>query len=70
MLYRVIMKYEFNNFYLGKDFQGKWYKIIKNKCTRKFQIGMDYNFYAANTRGIIFNTLLPITDEEAGVTPR
>lgn len=70
MLYRVVLKYEFKNFYIAKDYNDRWYKVLKNKVTKKFQVAMDYYIYATATKGVIFNTLLPLTNEEAGVVQK
>ena len=70
MLYRIYLKKENNKCFIGKDFNNKKYKIMKNKETEKFKIENDYSFYANKVKGFMIDTLTPISDEEAGVIQR
>ena len=65
-LYRCIIKSERGSSYLGKDYNGRKYKIIKNSHL-KCKVGADIYFYAKIEKGLIRDTLIPVSDEEAGV---
>ena len=67
MTYRVIIKSEFREYFIGKTFNDKRYKILKNQYSKKFKVGSDFCFYAREEKGFFSNTLIPISDEEAGV---
>ena len=63
---RCIIKSERSKCYIGKDYNGKKYKIIKNEYI-KCKVGDDFYFYANIKRGLLMDTLEPISDEMAGV---
>ncbi len=64
--FRCIIKAEKSKYYIGKDYNGKKYKIIKNKYIR-CKVGDDFYFYAKKEKGLFTDTLIPISDEMAGV---
>lgn len=64
--YRCIIKAEKSNYYIGKDYNGKKYKIVKNEHI-KCKVGDDFYFYANREKGFLKDTLIPISDEMAGV---
>lgn len=67
-VYRCIIRHEFSNHYIGTDYNGKTYKIIKNKNIRNCKKGNDLCFYAKKVKGLILDSLIPLSDDEAGVT--
>ncbi|MGL5151049.1 MAG: hypothetical protein ACRC7N_10815 [Clostridium sp.] len=70
MTYRVIITKDSGKYYVGKTFTEKKYKILKNEYSEGFRIGLDYHFYAKEEKGLLSTTLIPISDEEAGVVMR
>lgn len=67
MLYRLIIKKEIGNYFLAKSFANKYYLVKKNEFIKRFAKGADVSIYAHKCKGILFNVLTPISDEEAGV---
>lgn len=67
MLYRLVLTKVKENCYVGKSFTGKKYKVHKNENIGNYKIGSDISFYAKREVGLFNDTLIPITDEEAGV---
>lgn len=67
MLYRLIIKKEIGNYFLAKSFSNKYYLVEKNEFIKKFSKGADVSIYAHKCKGILFNVLTPISDEEADV---
>ena len=63
-LFRCIIKLEFSGFYIGKDYNGKMYKIKKNRHLR-CKKGHDREFFAKSKKGFIIDTLIPVSDREA-----
>jgi len=64
--YRCIIKSEAKNYFVGMDYNGNKYKIIKNEHI-KCKIGDDFYFYANRKKGFLKDILTPISDEMAGV---
>lgn len=64
--FRCIIKKEKGNFFIGEDYNGKKYNIEKNTNIR-CKVGDDFYFYARRVKGFLRDTLIPISDEEAGV---
>ena len=63
-LFRCVIKVELKKCYIGKDYNGKVYKINKNrhlKCKR----GSDREFFAKRRKGFIIDILTPISDKIA-----
>lgn len=50
--------------YIGRDYNSKKYKIVKNKYMRNRKVGDDFYFYATLERGLFRDVLTPISDEE------
>lgn len=67
MLYRIIVKKETEKYFIGKSYDNKRYKIVKNKNVRNLKVGRDYHFYAKKEKKLFTTILIPISDEEAGV---
>lgn len=67
MLYRVVIKKETKDYFIGKSYSNKKYKIKKNEYSKKLHIGSDIYFYARKEQGLFNDILIPISDEEAGV---
>lgn len=67
--YRCIIKAEKSKYYIGQDYNGKKYNIIKNEHIR-CKVGDDFYFYANKESGILRDKLIPISDEMAGVKVR
>lgn len=67
MLYRVIITKETSKFFIGKSYDNKKYKIVKNEYNKKMKVGNDFHFYAKKEEKILSTILIPISDEEAGV---
>ena len=67
MLYRIIVKKETEKYFVGKSYDNKKYKKIKNENVKNLKVGMDYHFYAKKEEKLFGTILIPISDEEAGV---
>lgn len=67
LLYRVVIKKETKDYFIGKSYSDKKYKILKNEHIKNFNVGSDINFYARKEEGFFTDVLIPISDEEAGV---
>lgn len=67
--FRCIIKREKGDFFIGVDYNGKKYNIKKNRNIR-CRVGDDFYFYAKRAKGIVRDTLIPLSDEEAGVVGR
>ena len=67
MLYRVIIRKENKKYFFGKTYNNKKYKIMKNEYSKKLHLGSDIYFYAKRSEALFIDTLIPISDEEAGV---
>ena len=67
MLYRLIIKIDMGNYFLAKSFSNKYYLVKKNEFIKRFTKGADVSIYAHKCKGILFNVLTPISDEEVGV---
>lgn len=67
--FRCMIRDEKNNYYIGQDYNGKKYKILKNEHIR-CRVGDDLYFYAIKENGILRDILTPISDEMAGVIHR
>lgn len=67
MLYRIIVKKETEKYFIGKSYDNKRYKIVKNENVRNLKVGRDYHFYAKKEKKLFATILSPISDEEAGV---
>ena len=67
--FRCIIKKEKSKYYIGDDYNGKKYKILKNEHI-KCRVGDDFYFYAKKEYGILRDKLTPISDEMAGVVHR
>lgn len=65
-VYRCIIRFDIGKYYIGVDYGGKIYKILKNRYI-KCKKGDDLYFYAVKEKGLIFSKLIPISDKEAGV---
>lgn len=66
MTYRCMITKEKSNYYIGKDYYGNKYRIIKNKNIR-CRVGDDFYFYATKEQGFFTDILIPISSKEAGV---
>lgn len=66
MAYRCMITKEKSKYYIGKDYSGNKYKIIKNKYIR-CRVGDDFYFYAKKQAGFFTDILIPISSKEAGV---
>jgi hypothetical protein len=64
--FRCMIKDENSKYYIGVDYNGKKYKIVKNENIR-CKVGDDFYFYAIKEKGILRDKLIPISDEMAGV---
>lgn len=64
MLIRCIMKFEFNKFFLAKDYSKRWFIVLKNEYNSHFKKERDYYFFAEKKEGIIIDTLVPLNEEE------
>jgi len=64
--FRCMIKDEKSKYYIGQDYNGKKYKILKNDHI-KCRVGDDFYFYADKEVGILRDKLTPISDEMAGV---
>lgn len=64
--YRCIIKSESKKYFIGVDYNGNKYKIVKNEHI-KCRIGDDFYFYAIKKKGFLKDILTPISDEMAGV---
>ncbi|MBD7911330.1 hypothetical protein [Clostridium cibarium] len=64
--FRCMIKDETNKYYVGVDYNGKKYNIVKNENIR-CKVGDDFYFYAIKERGFLRDKLIPISDEMAGV---
>lgn len=67
MLYRIIIKKETKNYFIGKNYNKKIYKIKKNTYSKNLYIGADVYIYAICIKKFFYDVLIPISDEEAGV---
>ena len=67
MLYRVIIKKETDKYYIGKSYDNKKYKILKNDNIKNLKVGLDYHIYAKKVEKMFGTVLIPISDDEAGV---
>ena len=67
MLYRVIIKRETSNYFIGRSYDNKKYKIKKNEYSKKLRVGSDSYFYARKEEKFLSTILIPISDQEAGV---
>lgn len=67
MLYRVIIKKETKDYFIGKSYSNKKYKIMKNEFSKRVSVGNDLYLYAKRQEGLFYDILIPISDEEAGV---
>ena len=67
MLYRVIIKKETDKYYIGKSYDNKKYKILKNDNIKNLKVGLDYHIYAKKEDTMFGTVLIPISDDEAGV---
>ncbi|MEN8077180.1 hypothetical protein ABFP60_09465 [Clostridioides difficile] len=67
MLYRIRIKRETKNYFIGKAYDNKRYKIEKNQYSNKLRVGSDSYFYARRKEGFLATILIPVSDEEAGV---
>lgn len=65
-IFRCIIKDEKIKYYIGQDYNGKKYKILKNEHI-KCRVGDDFYFYAEREAGVLIDKLIPISDEMAGV---
>lgn len=66
-LLRCVIIKDNNNYFEGKDYNGKKYIISKNEATKKYKVGTDSTFYATKREeGLIFKkTILePLTTKE------
>lgn len=68
--FRCIIKEVKSNHYIGMDYSGKKYKIVRNEYIRECKVGDDFYFYATREKGIFKDILTPISDEMAGVVDR
>lgn len=64
--FRCIIKSEKKNYYMAKDYNGNKYMIQKNEHI-KCKVGDDFYFYAKREKGLLYDKLIPVSDEEAGV---
>ena len=64
--FRCIIKDEKSKYFIGQDYNGKKYKILKNEYI-KCRVGDDFYFYAEKENGVLRDKLTPISDEMAGV---
>lgn len=64
--FRCIIMTEKSKYYIGKDYNGKKYKIVKNRHIR-CRVGDDFYFYAKMRKGLFKDVLVPISDKMAGV---
>lgn len=69
-LYRLIIKKDVGDYFIGKSFTNKSYKIVKNKVSEHFTVGDDYHFFAYEKKKLIWKILEPISDTEAGIIER
>lgn len=67
-LYRCVILSIKNKYYVGKDYNGNKFRIKKNKNLKDKNIGDDFYFYAKKLKGIFRDTLIPVSNEEAGVS--
>lgn len=67
MLYRLIITKVKKDYYLGTSFNGIKYKVHSNNHIGTYKVGYDVSFYANKKVGFFKDTLIPISDEEAGV---
>lgn len=67
--FRCIIRKDKGKFFIGEDYSGRKYNIEKNRNIR-CKVGDDFYFYAKKQKGLIRDTLIPISDEEAGVIKR
>ena len=63
----LIIRKENKKYFFGKTYNNKKYKIMKNEYSKKLHLGSDIYFYAKRSEGLFIDTLIPISDEEAGV---
>lgn len=66
MAYRCIITKEKDTYYIGKDYNGNKYKILKNRNIN-CKVGDDFYFYANIEKKLFVNVLIHISDKEAGV---
>lgn len=66
MDFRCIITKEKSKYYIGKDYRGTKYKILKNQNI-KCKVGDDFYFYARKVEGFLNDILVPISPKEAGV---
>ena len=64
--FRCIIRKDKGTFFVGEDYNGKKYTIIKNRYIRG-KVGDDFYFYAKMEKGFLRDKLIPISDEAAGV---
>lgn len=67
MLYRLIITKSKKDYYIGVSFNGSKYKVHNNEHIGNYNLGSDISFYAKKENTLFGNTLIPISDEEAGV---
>ena len=53
MLYRIIVKKETEKYFVGKSYDNKKYKIMKNENIKNLKVGMDYHFYAKKKKSCL-----------------
>ena len=66
MTFRCIITKEKSKYFVGKDYNGHKFRIVKNRNIN-CKVGDDFYFYANLKEGLFFNTLIPISSKEAGV---
>ena len=63
--YRCVIKMEIAKYFIGVDYNGNKYSIVKNEHI-KAKKGSDIYFYAKRKKGLFVDTLIPVSKEEGG----
>ena len=67
---RLKIKFKMKKYYICKDWNDNLYKVVKNRYIGKRKVGDDFYVYLKKGNKFIFQTYIPISDEEAGVRAR
>ena len=64
---KIVLDSYIIKYYIGKSYDNKKYKILKNDNIKNLKVGLDYHIYAKKEEKMFGTVLIPISDDEAGV---
>jgi len=64
---RLIVKFKGKSYYICKDWNNNFYRVINNEHIGNRKVGDDFYIYFKEGKEFILKTIIPISDEEAGV---